>query len=68
MSESEREAEPPGLTILGQCGQGLRLVSDRTASWEWETIPRREPRSARERLGPLAAWREKKVPITGRDF
>jgi hypothetical protein len=31
----------------------LRLVSDRTASWEWESYPRREPKPARERLSPL---------------
>jgi hypothetical protein len=46
----EREA---GLTMLGRCGGGLRLVSDRVASWEWISLPRREPKSARERLGPL---------------
>jgi hypothetical protein len=32
---------------------GLILVSDRTVSWEWDTYPRREPKPARERLGPL---------------
>ncbi len=48
MSNSE------GLTILGRCGGlELRLVSDRVASWEWESYPRREPKPARERLGPL---------------
>jgi hypothetical protein len=31
----------------------IRLVSDRVASWEWESFARREPRRARERLGPL---------------
>jgi hypothetical protein len=29
------------------------LVSERVASWEWESYPRREPKPARERLGPL---------------
>ena len=45
-----------GLTVLGRCGlrqPSLRLVSDRVASWEWISLPRREPRPARERLGPL---------------
>jgi hypothetical protein len=35
------------------CGLGLRLVSDQVKSWEWESLPRREPRRARERLRPL---------------
>ena len=33
--------------------RGLILVSDRTRSWEWENLPRRVPKRARERLGPL---------------
>jgi hypothetical protein len=45
--------QPPGLTWLGRCGGGLQLVSDRVASWEWISLPRREPKPARERLGPL---------------
>jgi hypothetical protein len=32
---------------------GLTLVSDRTVSWEWESIPRLACRPARERLGPI---------------
>ena len=53
---SDREA---GLTILGRCGlrqPWLRLVSDQVKSWEWESLPRREPRRARERLAPLKSW------------
>jgi hypothetical protein len=45
-----------GLTVLGRCGLRqpcLRLVSDQVKSWEWESLPRREPRRARERLAPL---------------
>ena len=43
-----------GLTILGRCGlPPARLVVENTRSWEWESLPRREPRRARERLGPL---------------
>jgi hypothetical protein len=44
----------PGLTIISRCGGGLRLVSDRVRSFEWESYPRREPRRARER--PLKSW------------
>lgn len=43
-----------GLTIISRCGQSpIRLVSDRVRSFEWESYARREPRRARERLGPL---------------
>ena len=45
--------QPPGLTLLGL---GLRLVSDQVKSWEWESLPQRELRRARERLGPLKSW------------
>jgi hypothetical protein len=31
----------------------LKLVSGRTRPIEWESFPRREPKLARERLGPL---------------
>ena len=31
----------------------LRLVGDRVRSFEWQSFPRREPKPARERLGPL---------------
>jgi hypothetical protein len=57
---NDREAQPPGLTILGQCGQGLRLVSNRVAAWEWESIPRRaqHPRYRQRRLAP---WRSKHI-------
>jgi len=53
---SEPEAGEVGLTILGRCGlrqPWLRLVSDHVRSWEWESLPRREPRRARERLSDL---------------
>ncbi len=43
-----------GLTILSRCGlPPVRLVVENTRSYEWESLPRREPRRARERLGPL---------------
>jgi hypothetical protein len=43
---------------------GLILVSDRTASWEWESIARLARRPGRERLGPIGsgATRAKKSP------
>ena len=47
--------QPPGLTILGRCGLGLRLVVENVRSFEWESLPRREPRRARERLRGLAS-------------
>ena len=50
---SERDA---GLTIIGRCGLRqlcLRLVSDRAKPGDWESLPRREPKAARERLGPI---------------
>ena len=47
----------PGLTIIARCSGGLRLVSDRVRSFEWESYPRREPRPPRERLRGLAPWR-----------
>jgi hypothetical protein len=39
---------------------GLILVSDRTASWEWGSIPRLTPRP-RYRLRGLAPWRPKQI-------
>jgi len=45
--------EREGLTIISQCSAGLTLVSDRVRSFEWISLPRREPRRARERLAPL---------------
>jgi hypothetical protein len=48
--------QPPNLTILGQCGVGLRLVAENVRCYEWEAYEksaRRERKSARERLGPL---------------
>ena len=39
--------QPLGLTIVGRCGGGLRLVVENTRSFEWESLPRREPRRAR---------------------
>jgi hypothetical protein len=39
---------------IGRIGEpGLFLVSDRTTSWEWECLPRRELPRPRERLGPI---------------
>ena len=53
---------PTGLTILGRCGltPAIRLVSDRVASWEWQSHPRREPKPPRERLGSLAQCKVKR--------
>jgi hypothetical protein len=45
-------AGPKG-TILGS-GLGPWLISDRPDPQGWESFPRREPKPARERLGPLA--------------
>jgi hypothetical protein len=43
-----------GLTHLGRCGlPPVRLVVENVRSFEWISLPRREPRRARERLGPL---------------
>jgi hypothetical protein len=43
-----------GLTILGRFGlPPVRLVVENTRSYEWESLPRRESRPARHRLGPL---------------
>jgi hypothetical protein len=47
MDEGCRD-RPKG-TIPGT-GLGPKLISDRVASYEWETIPRREPKPPRERL------------------
>lgn len=39
---------------IGRVGEaGLFLVSDRTLSWEGESLPRRDPKPAFERLGPI---------------
>jgi hypothetical protein len=35
------EPRSGGLMILGRCGGGLRLVSYRVRSFEWESYPRR---------------------------
>ena len=47
-----------GLTIISQCSAGLTLVSDRVASWEWESFPRRT-QGSRYRQRGLAPWRPK---------
>ena len=39
MKDEERQ---PRLTIISRRSGGLRLVSDRVASWEWISLPRRE--------------------------
>jgi hypothetical protein len=56
-------SDEPGLTIISRCGQEptIRLVSERVASWEWISLPRREPRRARERLRGLASWLPKLI-------
>src|SRR5262249_39664595 len=47
------EWPPPGRTIIGAAYAGPGLVTDNVRLFEWESFPRREPRKARERLGPL---------------
>jgi hypothetical protein len=57
--------EPRDKDQFARMGEtGLTLVSDRTASWEWESIPRLACRPARERLGPIRSGitRAKKSP------
>ncbi len=39
---------------------GLRLVSDRTVSWEWESIARDAPRPRYRQRG-LAPWRPRPI-------
>ena len=59
--------QPPGLTILGRCTNGLRLVS-----WWWGNPGQRlgkpaakgAPKPARERLRGLAPWRSKLIEAT----
>ena len=54
--------EPRDKEQIGRIGEaGLVLVSDRTLSWEWESLPRNE-RRPRDRLGPLAPWKPKRRP------
>jgi hypothetical protein len=46
--------KPKNEQQIGSVGEaGLFLVSDRTLSYEWEALPRREPKPACERLGPI---------------
>jgi hypothetical protein len=53
---------------IGEIGErGLFLVSDRTPSWEWESLPRREPKRALERLGPLKPGAHTWMPSKGDD-
>jgi hypothetical protein len=52
--------EPRDKEQIGRVGEpGLFLVSDRTRSWESESLPRRE-RRPRDRLGPLGPWKAKR--------
>jgi hypothetical protein len=48
-------------TILGS-GLGPWLISHHVRSWEWESFARREPKPARERLGPLPLWKPERRP------
>jgi hypothetical protein len=51
--------EPRDKEQIGRVGEpGLFLVSDRTRSSEWESLPRKE-RRPRDRLGPLKPWKAK---------
>ena len=43
----------PQGTIIGSCSARPRLISDRPDPQGWESFARREPKPARERLGPL---------------
>ena len=43
--------QPPGLTILGRCGLGLRLVVENTRSFEWISLP---PKGAPQGEGAAA--------------
>jgi hypothetical protein len=47
-------------TILGNLGPWL--ISHHVRSWDWESFARREPKPARERLGPLALWKPERRP------
>ena len=49
--------QPPGLTILGRCSAGPRLIADNVRSWEWESFARRRPQVPRYRQLPLLPWR-----------
>jgi hypothetical protein len=50
--------EPRDKEQIGDTDEaGLFLISDRTLSPYWESFPRREPKPARERLGPLQSDR-----------
>jgi hypothetical protein len=46
--------EPQDKEQIGRIGErGLFLICDRTLSWEGESLPRRDPKPACERLGPV---------------
>jgi hypothetical protein len=47
----------PYRTIIADSSAGPRLISHHVRAWEWESFARREPKPARERLGPLAPWK-----------
>ena len=47
-------------SIISLCTSGPRLVSDRVASWEWESYPRFTPRP-RYRQGALVPWPPKLI-------
>ena len=48
--EAARRGDIPTIKV----GRLLRLIADNVRSWEWESFPRREPKLARERLGPVS--------------
>jgi hypothetical protein len=52
LCEAPMSDEPQGITILGRCGGGFRLVVEDVRSFEWISLPQREPRRARQRSGP----------------
>src|ERR1700722_17319562 len=45
-------------------GQRINTMAAAKANGEWETIPRREPRSPRERLGPIRSQACAPDPLT----
>ena len=53
--------------MLGRCGGGLRLVSDRTASWEWESFPRLALRPRYRQRG-LAPWQPKLIEAKATEY
>ena len=58
--------QPPGLTILGRCDSGPRLIADNVRCWEWQSYPRRITTAPRYRQLPLLPWQGSQVEPTPR--